>query len=185
MKPSWAAKRQERRGKQTEEQSLANSSKIARHLGESTVFHVQGRHFEAFLGQFWGILGSSWALGAVLGPSVGLSGPSWAYPGASWAQLGASWGQLRGHVVPKWRSYWVFARFWLVFRGPKQFRRPWLLPGFSPPSPRLLPAFTLPVHRKSGFFRKKVHGAEAESMFSESWPRAAPKQTKSVCNPVD
>ena len=138
LKPSWAAKGQGRRGKQREEQRLANSAKIARRLGESTVFHVQGRHVEAFLGQFGGILGSSWALGAVLRPSVGLSGPSWAYPGASWAQLGASWGQLRGHVVPKWRSYWFLLRFcWFLW---SQGLPP--TPGLSPACPRLVPALS-------------------------------------------
>ena len=140
LKPSWAAKGQGRRGKQREEQRLANSTKIARRLGESTVFHVQGRHVEAFLGQFWGILGSSWALGAVLGPSVGLLGPSWAYPGASWAQLGASCGQLRGHVVPKWRSYWFLHCFLLVFVVPTFA----VDPALSPACPRLVPSLSPP-----------------------------------------
>ena len=158
-----------------EKQSLANSSKIARHLGESTVFHVQGRHFEAFLGQFWGILGSSWALGAVLGPSVGLSGPSWAYPGASWAQLGASWGQLRGHVVPKWRSYWFLQGFCLFLGVPNNSADP----GFSLASPRLLPGFTLPGHRKSVFFAKKCTAPRQNRCFRKAG-RAQPLNRRSL-----
>ena len=155
LKPSWATKGQERRGKQTEEQRLANSAKIARRLGESTIFHVQGRHVEAFLGQFWGILGSSWAFGAVLGPSVGLLGPSWAYLEASWAQLGASCGQLRGHVVPKWRSYWFlhgFCRFLWSQGLPTTPPCPRLVPGLSPASP-------LWGLGKSDVFHKNLHGA--------------------------
>ena len=162
LKPSWAAKGQGRRGKQREEQRLANSAKIARRPGESTVFHVLGRHVEAFLGQFWGILGSSWALGAVLGPSVGLLGPSWAYPGASWAQLGASWGQLRGHVVPKWRSYWFLHGFcWFLWSQPLPSTPacPRLVPGLSPACPRLVPGFTLWGLGKSDVFHKNLHGA--------------------------
>ena len=181
------------------------------------------------MGQFWGILGSSWALGAVLGPSVGLSGPSWAYPAASWAQLGASWSQLRGHVVPRWRSQWFLRGFcWFLGPGRKMaahvpmWVRMWVRrrsdictcgcacgcadqggpkkgcahvhapkgplphhaadPGLSPSCPWSEPLWG---QGKIEVFRKKVHGAEAKLIFSKSWPRAAPKQTKSVCNPVD
>ena len=124
LKPSWAAKGQGRRGKQREEQRLANSAKIARRLGESTVFHVLGRHVEAFLGQFWGILGSSWALGAVLGPSVGLLGLSWGILGPT----SGAWGPEVAFVL-------VFTWFLLVFVVPTSA----VDPGLSPACPRLHP----------------------------------------------
>ena len=69
----------------------------------------------AMLRPSWGNFGASWAHLGLLERSWdhpwAILGPSWAYPGASWAQLGASWGQLRGHVVPKWRSYWFLHGF--------------------------------------------------------------------------
>ena len=86
-----------------------------------------------------------------------------------------------GSGGPKVAFVLVFTLFLLVFVVPTSA----VDPAFSPPSPRLLPGFTLWGLGKSGVFHKNLYGAQAKVMFSKSWPRAAPQQTKSVCNPVD
>ena len=160
LKPFWASKGLGKRRKTREDQRRANSAKIARRLGESSIFDVPGSPVEAFLGQVWGILGSSCPLGANLMPSSGFLERSWGHLGAPLAQLGASWGQLGRRVVPKWRPYWFLQGFcWLYAQNTAcahvraRFQRshhmpstpaftpasPRLLPGFSPASPRLLP----------------------------------------------
>ena len=51
-----------------------NSAKIARRLGESTIFKGAGEHVEAFLRLSWAIFGPFWGhLGAVLQPSWAIS----------------------------------------------------------------------------------------------------------------
>ena len=104
LKPIWASKGQGRKGKTKKQRKRANSAKRAQRLDESTIFDVPGIPVEAFSRQLWGILGSSWTLGAILGPSSGLLGRSWGH-------LGASWGQLGGCVVPKWRSHRILRWF--------------------------------------------------------------------------
>ena len=53
---------------------LTNSAKIARRLGESTIFKGPGEHVEAFLRLSWAIFGPFWGH---LGPSRGHLWQSW------------------------------------------------------------------------------------------------------------
>ena len=60
-----------------------------------------GRFLGAFLGQFRGILGSSWVFGAILKPSWGNFGHLEFILG-SWGRVGAIFGLVGGILGPTW-----------------------------------------------------------------------------------
>ena len=104
---------QERRTAERNRIRQANLAKIARRLGESTIFEGPGDHVEAFLGPSWVIVGLLGAIlrhrGAISGnlgsihleailcqlkQSRAILGPLGALFGSSWGQLGANLGCL-------------------------------------------------------------------------------------------
>ena len=105
--PILAVKEQGRIGKNRQEQRRPNSAKMARRLGESTIFDVPRSPVEAFLGQFWSILGSSWAFKAVLGPFSGFLEASWSHVGAFCAQSD----HIRANLWSVWTLLGPFGDF--------------------------------------------------------------------------
>ena len=147
LKSILASKRHRSRGKTRKGQQRTSSAKIARRLGESTIFKVPKSLVKAFLGKILGILCSSWALGAIFEPSSGLLGPSWGILRPSWRILGPTSGILR----PTCSKHCVCARARVFPEVPPFAVDPRLLPAFSPASPRLHPFWGL---GKNGVFHK-------------------------------
>ena len=102
MGPSWTILMARKNRKTRNGKGHANSTKLARRLGESGICEAPVGHFGLLLKPSWSRFGPSWGYfgpaRVLLGPSWVQLGPSWILLEPAWALLGSSWALLR----PSW-----------------------------------------------------------------------------------